>query len=84
MDFMPFFFDLKNRTCLFVGGGGIATRKARLIASAGARLVVVSPYISDEMQTLVATSNGECHFREFEKKDLDVGMMVIVQLIIVM
>lgn len=74
---MPFFFDLKNRTCLFVGGGGIATRKARLIAKAGARLVVVSPYITDEMQKLVATSSGECHFREFEKKDLDLGMLII-------
>ena len=77
MDFMPFFFDLKNRTCLFVGGGDIATRKARLIAKAGARLVVVSPYITDEMQALVSTSNGECHFRKFEEKDLDFGMMVI-------
>jgi uroporphyrin-III C-methyltransferase/precorrin-2 dehydrogenase/sirohydrochlorin ferrochelatase len=77
MDFMPFFFDLKNRTCLFVGGGGIATRKARLIAKAGARIVVVSPYITDEMQALVASNNGECHFREFEEKDLNIGMMVI-------
>jgi uroporphyrin-III C-methyltransferase/precorrin-2 dehydrogenase/sirohydrochlorin ferrochelatase len=77
MDFMPFFFDLKNRTCLFIGGGGIATRKARLIAKAGARIVVVSPYITDEMQALVSTSNGECHFREFEEGDLTIGMMVI-------
>ncbi|MFT7491141.1 MAG: uroporphyrin-III C-methyltransferase/precorrin-2 dehydrogenase/sirohydrochlorin ferrochelatase [Pseudohongiellaceae bacterium] len=77
MDFMPFFFDLKNRTCLFVGGGGIATRKARLIAKAGARLVVVAPYITDEMQALAASTNGECHFRRFEEKDLDVAMLVI-------
>lgn len=77
MDFMPFFFDLKNRTCLFVGGGGIATRKARLIAKAGARLVVVAPYITDEMQTLVASTSGECYFRGFEEKDLDLGMLII-------
>lgn len=77
MDFMPFFFDLKNRTCLFVGGGDIATRKARLIAKAGARIVVVSPYITDEMQSLVESSKGECHFRAFEKDDINIGMMVI-------
>ncbi len=77
MDFMPFFFDLKNRTCLFVGGGGIATRKARLISKAGARIVVVSPYITDEMQSLVKGNNGECHFRKFEEADLACAMMVI-------
>jgi len=77
MDFMPFFFDLKNRTCLFVGGGAIATRKARLINKAGARIVVVSPYITDEMQALVKENNGECHFRKFEEADLECAMLVI-------
>lgn len=77
MDFMPFFFDLKNRTCLFVGGGNIATRKARLISKAGARIVVVSPYVTDEMQALVKESHGKCHFRKFEDTDLECAMMVI-------
>ncbi len=77
MDFMPFFFDLKNRTCLFVGGGAIATRKARLISKAGARIIVVAPYITDEMQLLVKECHGECHFRKFEEADLECAMLVI-------
>jgi len=77
MDYMPFFFDLKGRACLFIGGGNIATRKARLIAKAGAKLIVISPYITDEMMVLVKVSGGACHAREFHPDDLDLGMMVI-------
>lgn len=77
MEYMPFFFDLKGRNCLFVGGGSIATRKARLIAQSGAKLIVVSPYISDEMHELIKESQGEAYVREFEAGDLDLGMMVI-------
>ena len=42
---MPFFFDLRQRDCLLIGGGNIATRKARLLAKAGAVLYVVSPLL---------------------------------------
>jgi uroporphyrin-III C-methyltransferase/precorrin-2 dehydrogenase/sirohydrochlorin ferrochelatase len=41
MDYFPVFLDLKNRLCLLVGGGDIATRKGRLLSKAGARLRVV-------------------------------------------
>lgn len=77
MNYMPFFFDLKEQPCLLIGGGSIATRKARLLAKAGAKLIVVAPYISDEMQTMVQASNGECFYREYETADLALGMIVI-------
>lgn len=74
---MPFFFDLKNRPCLLIGGGSIATRKARLLAKAGAKLIVVAPYISDEMQAMATASGGECFFRHYESTDLDEGVVII-------
>ena len=77
MNYMPFFFDLKGRPCLLIGGGSIATRKARLLAKAGAKLMVVAPYISDEMQTMVKASEGECFFREYDTSDLDMGVVII-------
>lgn len=77
MDHMPFFFDVKNRPCLFVGGGVIATRKARLLAKAGARLIVVAPYITEEMQTMVDASHGETHLREYQTTDLDKAEIII-------
>lgn len=77
MNYMPFFFDLKGRPCLLIGGGSIATRKARLLAKAGAKLIVVAPYISDEMQAMVAASGGECFFRGYETTDLMQGNVII-------
>ena len=58
MDYLPLFFDLKKQPCLIVGGGTIATRKARLLKKAGACIHVVAPEISDELQAMVTASGG--------------------------
>lgn len=71
MEYFPVFLDLKNRLCLLVGGGDIATRKGRLLSKAGARLRVVAPDISSELRELVAQNNGELHEREYQTSDLD-------------
>ncbi|RYY01875.1 MAG: uroporphyrinogen-III C-methyltransferase [Gammaproteobacteria bacterium] len=71
MDYFPIFLDLKNRRCLLVGGGDIATRKGRLLSKAGARLRIVAPKISDELRELVAKNNGEIFEREYQSTDLN-------------
>lgn len=71
MEYFPVFLDLKNRLCLLVGGGDIATRKGRLLSKAGARLRVVAPEISAELRELVAQNNGELHEREYQTSDLN-------------
>ncbi|MDP5209087.1 siroheme synthase CysG [Microbulbifer sp. 2205BS26-8] len=58
MRYLPIAFDVQNRPCLIVGGGAVATRKARLLYRAGARLWVVSPAIVAELKQLVNDSNG--------------------------
>ncbi len=77
MEYMPFFFKVRNRPCLFVGGGSIATRKARLLAKAGARLIVVAPDIEPELQALVTLTKGDIYQREFQAADLDSAELVI-------
>ncbi|MFZ1850809.1 MAG: siroheme synthase CysG [Nitrosomonas sp.] len=42
MDFFPIFLVLKNRPCLVVGGGEVATRKITMLLRAGARVYVVA------------------------------------------
>lgn len=71
MEYFPVFLDLKNRLCLLVGGGDIATRKGRLLSKAGARLRVVAPEISSELRELVALHHGELHERKYQTSDLD-------------
>ena len=77
MDYFPVFLDLKQRRCLLVGGGDVATRKGRLLAKAGAILRVVAPQISPELRDLVQQCQGEIHLREYQASDVDDCVLAI-------
>ncbi len=77
MQYFPFFFDLKKQTVLIVGGGAIATRKARLLLQSGARLRVVAPEICEELQHLVQKSDGEMFQRPYLATDINDCRIVI-------
>ena len=77
MDYCPVVLDLKQRRCLLVGGGDVATRKGRLLAKAGAILRVVAPQISPELRDLVQQCQGEIHLREYQASDVDDCVLAI-------
>ena len=77
MDYFPFFFDLKGRLCLLVGGGEIARRKAELMLRAGAHLKVVAPEVSDEVAAMVAGEGHHIERREYRPEDLDDVILVV-------
>ncbi|MGY0219931.1 siroheme synthase CysG [Endozoicomonadaceae bacterium StTr2] len=56
MDYFPLFHDIRQARCLIVGGGSVATRKARQLHQAGAHLTVVAPEIDADMEALAAES----------------------------
>jgi len=53
MDYLPIFIDLKDRTCLVVGGGEIAARKAGLLLKAHATVTLVAPTLSTTSKAFV-------------------------------
>ncbi|MEY4589256.1 MAG: Siroheme synthase, partial [Pseudomonadota bacterium] len=59
MDYLPLFHRLQGRTCLLVGGGVIALRKARLLVSAGAKVRLVSLSVLPELTELITAKGGE-------------------------
>ncbi|SMF31572.1 uroporphyrinogen-III C-methyltransferase [Alteromonadaceae bacterium Bs31] len=77
MDYFPLFFDLKQKPCLIVGGGTIATRKARLLVKAHAKVFVVAPEIEQELQALVTKSGGNFLFEEYREEHLQQKVLVI-------
>jgi uroporphyrin-III C-methyltransferase/precorrin-2 dehydrogenase/sirohydrochlorin ferrochelatase len=53
MDYFPVFLDVRNRPCLVVGGGEVATRKAQLLLKSGARVTLVAPALCETAGQLV-------------------------------
>ena len=52
--YYPVFVNLQGKRCLVVGGGEVATRKVQGLLEAEARVVVVSPHLSQSLVDLTA------------------------------
>lgn len=64
MEHLPIFCQLRGRTCLLVGGGAVAERKARLLLEAGASLIVNARQFSPQFivwaeQQLLTLAEGD-------------------------
>ena len=77
MDFFPGFLDLAGRTCLVIGGGDVALRKARLLHSAHARVRVVAPETSRAFAAFIERHALELRQRPFAPADLDDCWLVV-------
>ncbi len=77
MDYLPLFFQLTDKACLIVGGGKIATRKARLLVSAGAAIHVVAIEVATELKAMAESSGGSWREGHFRNDDMDKKFLVI-------
>lgn len=75
--YYPIFLDLRDRACLIVGGGHIATGKVNGLLEAGARVTVVAPTVSPSVSQWHSDGRLVWHAREFGVEDLDDQFMVI-------
>ncbi|MBT3292143.1 MAG: bifunctional precorrin-2 dehydrogenase/sirohydrochlorin ferrochelatase, partial [Victivallales bacterium] len=60
----------EGRACLVVGGGKIATRKAKLLLDADADVTVVAPEVSEELAELAHAGALRIAQRRFEPADV--------------
>lgn len=58
MDNLPIYLKLKQQSCLIVGGGNIAIRKARLLCDAGAKVDILSPDILPDLLSMITQVGG--------------------------
>ncbi|HET7596579.1 MAG TPA: NAD(P)-dependent oxidoreductase, partial [Burkholderiales bacterium] len=52
MNWFPIFLDLRSASCLVVGGGAVAGRKAKQLLAAGARVTVTAPELHLDLSRL--------------------------------
>ncbi len=62
---------------VLVGGGTVATRKARLLLRTGANLTVVSPTISKELEALLSEHGGVWQQARYREVDLHGKKLVV-------
>ena len=77
MDYLPIFMNLKQTSCLVVGGGGIAARKVSLLLKADADVTVVSPELCDELAGWVKAGKLKHEAREFQDADVENRKVII-------
>ncbi len=77
MEFLPIFLNIRDRNCVIVGGGTVASRKAKLIDQAGGQLRVIAESVNDSLAELVKTNGGEILRQSFAESCLDDAALVI-------
>jgi len=77
VEFLPVCLKLDGVPVLLVGGGVVAERKARLLSLAGARITVVAPTITADLQVMIAESGGVWQQALYQESDLHGKRLVV-------
>ncbi|MDR7086893.1 uroporphyrin-III C-methyltransferase/precorrin-2 dehydrogenase/sirohydrochlorin ferrochelatase [Aeromicrobium panaciterrae] len=72
----PLTLRVADRLVVVVGGGHVATRRTLTLVTAGARVVVVSPTVTDSLASSISRGDVEWRERAYESSDLDGAWLV--------
>ena len=77
MQALPIFFNIKNRHCVVIGGGDVATRKVSMLLKASAAITLYSPEICHELLAMAEVGTIKYIANNFEPSQLADACMVI-------
>ncbi len=77
MRYYPIHLDIKNRLCLVVGGGQVGTRKVSMLLACDARVTVVSPVATAELERLADQGRITLEQRVYRSSDVTDIFLVI-------
>ncbi|MCK5717620.1 MAG: uroporphyrinogen-III C-methyltransferase [Thiomargarita sp.] len=70
MNFLPIFLNIRDQSCLVVGGGTTATRKIEILLRAHAKVTVVAPTLNPQLTKWTTEGRITHHARVFTPPDL--------------
>lgn len=76
MPFFPLFVDIKDKNCIFIGGGKVAARKIETLVEFGARIRVISPDAVETITKLNMENKLEYIKREYRDGDIEGAFLV--------
>jgi siroheme synthase-like protein len=74
---LPILVEGEGLRVLIVGGGSVATRKAKQFTQAGAIVHIVAPHISEELEELVRARALPVERRDYEPDDIADAQLVV-------
>lgn len=75
--YYPIYLDIENRNVLIIGGGNVCARKAETMMKYGARVTIVSPECTDEIEQWASQNVLSIRRKKYAENDLDGASMVI-------
>ena len=75
--YYPIYLDIENRDVLIIGGGNVCARKAETMMKYGARVTVVSPEFTDEIEQWATSGVLKTRRKTYEEPDLTGASIVI-------
>ena len=75
--YSPIFLDIEDRNVVIIGGGNVCARKAETMMNYGARVTVIAPEFTPEIETWAGQGSLEIRRKTYEENDLDGANIVI-------
>ena len=75
--YYPVYLDIEERDVLIIGGGNVCARKAETMMKYGARVTIVSPDFTDEIEEWARQGVLELRRKPYEEPDLNGASIVI-------
>ena len=75
--YYPIYLDIENRSVVIIGGGNVCARKAETMMKYGARVTVVSPEFTEEIEGWAREGCLALQRKEYDPSDLDGANIVI-------
>ena len=75
--YYPIYIDIEDRDVVIIGGGNVCARKAETMLKYGARVTVVSPEFTSEIEQWASDGRLAIKRKHYDERDLDGANMVI-------
>jgi len=75
--YYPIYLDIEGRNVVIIGGGNVCARKAETMMNYGARVTVVSPEFTDEIEQWAKEGCLQLKRKKYDETDLDDANIVI-------
>lgn len=75
--YYPIYLDIENRDVVIIGGGSVCARKAETMMKYGARVTVVSPEFTDEIERWAAEGRLAVKRKMYDHGDVEGANLVI-------